>query len=101
MSTRKTKDIRKSLLLKGFQETNTHHEMFWLYVGSRKTSVRTRISHSESEYSDRLLSQMAKQVGLSKAEFDDLIECPLSYDEYVQLLKSRGTIKLDRSTSSG
>lgn len=101
MSTRKTKDIRKSLLVKGFKETNTHHEMYWLYIGSRKTSVRTRISHSESEYGDKLLGQMAKQVGLSKAEFDDLIECPLSYDEYVQLLIARGIIKLDRSTPSG
>lgn len=100
MSSRKTKDIRKSLLVKGFQETNTHHEMYWLYIGSRKTSVRTRISHSESEYNDRLLSQMAKQVGLSKAEFDDLIECPLSRDEYVQLLQTRGTVKLGKDIPS-
>jgi hypothetical protein len=100
MSTWKTKDIRKSLLVKGFQETNTHHEMYWLYVGTRKTSVRTRISHSESEYGDRLLNQMAKQVGLNRAEFDELIECPLSRDEYVQLLKTRGIVKLGKDTPS-
>lgn len=94
MSPRKTKDIRKSLLVKGFKETNTHHEMYWLYVGNRKTSVRTRISHSESEYGDRLLNQMAKQVGLNRTEFDDLIECPLTHDEYLKRLRTRGIVRL-------
>lgn len=84
----------QELVSEGFKETNTHHEMYWLYVGNRKTSVRTRISHSESEYGDRLLNQMAKQVGLNRTEFDDLIECPLTQDEYLQRLRTRGIVRL-------
>jgi hypothetical protein len=100
MSSWKTRDIRKGLLAKGFNQTKTHHEMYWLYIGDRKTSIRTRISHSESEYGDRLLNQMAKQVGLDRTEFDDLIQCPLSKEQYIELLRSRGIIKFATDQTS-
>ena len=92
MSPRRTRDLAAALLRKGFGRDNTHHEMYWLYVGGKRTSVRTRISHGAREYGDSLLGQMARQLGLTRSEYDDLIECPMGGTEYVRLLTERGRI---------
>ncbi len=71
MSPRRTDAISRALETKGFQKQDSHHEMYWLHVDGKKTSVRTRISHGDKEYGDSLLGLMAKQVGLARRELDD------------------------------
>jgi hypothetical protein len=100
VSTHKTSDMESSLLAKGFVRVDTHHEMYWLHVGGRKTSIRTRISHGMREYSDNLLSQMAKQLKLKRKELDELIECPLSAEAYRHLLVAGGHIALETASES-
>jgi len=89
-----TKQMKRSLGEKGFRQDNTHHEMFWLYVGGRRTSIRTRISHGAKEYNDSLLAMVAKQVRLRRADLDDLIECSLTGEDYLKLLTEQGHVKL-------
>jgi predicted RNA binding protein YcfA (HicA-like mRNA interferase family) len=93
----KTKDIESALTSKGFKKVDTHHEMYWLYYDGKKTQVRTRISHSEKEYDNGLIALMAKQAKLSKAEFLDLINCPLSKEEYLKLLIKNGHVRISIS----
>jgi hypothetical protein len=93
LSTRKTGDISRALSTKGFECDKSHHEMYWLHVEGRRSSVRTRISHGAREYGDNLLGQMARQLGLSRSEFDDLVDCPLSEEDYVTRLVDRGRIR--------
>jgi len=93
VSTRKTREIKSSLLVKGFQQESTHHEMYWLYISGKRTSIRTRISHGASEYDDKLLGLMAKQLKLRRNEFDEFIECPLTIEEYLKLLIERRHIQ--------
>ena len=100
MSAVSTRKLAGALTAKGFQLENTHHEMYWLYVDGKRSSVRTRISYSAREYDDGLLSQMAKQTGLKRSEFDDLIECPLSAAAYVQLLEERGLVTKEKAQSA-
>ena len=94
MSTFKTGIIDSALRGKGFRKSNTHHEMYWFYVGGRKTSVRTRLSHGVSEYGDSLLGQMARQLHLTRTDLGELIECPLKEDQYRQKLISGGHIRV-------
>jgi hypothetical protein len=94
MSSCETRKLKKALTSKGFQETDTHHEMYWFYAEGKKTSIRTRISRGKREYDDNLLGQMAKQVKLRRDEFDELIECPLTAEGYLKLLLKRGHVKL-------
>lgn len=68
--------------------------MYLLYYGGKKTSVRTRLSHGAKEYSDNLLAQMAKQVKLDRSQFDDLIDCPLTGEEYIRHLVAKGHIRV-------
>ena len=91
---RKTKAIRAALMKKGFIADDTHHEMFWMVVDGKKTSIRTRISHGAKEYGDELLALVARQVGLSKQELNRLIDCPMDGRKIRALLVERGRIRL-------
>lgn len=95
MTTVKTKKLRGALLRKGFDEVNSHHHMFFFMVGGKKTSVRTRLSHSGTEYGDNLLSQVAKQMRLKKAELLDFIECTFTHEKYLEHLLSNEHVVLD------
>jgi predicted RNA binding protein YcfA (HicA-like mRNA interferase family) len=94
LSTKKTSDIEKALLQKGFKRDNTHHHMYWLHAKGKKTGIRTRLSHGKEEYSDKLLAMMAKQLKIMKKQFDSFVECSLTGEQYIQLLIDEGKIKL-------
>ncbi|MBB4823668.1 hypothetical protein HNO89_000888 [Sporosarcina luteola] len=94
MATRKVKDIESSLGKKGFRLIQSHHRLYVLYANGKKTSIRTRLSHGAKEYDDHLLGQMAKQVKLTKERLLELIDCPLSEQEYKELLMKAGDLKL-------
>jgi len=54
---------------------------YWTEAGER-SEIRTRTSHNGQEIGDILLSHMARQVGLTKRDFLDLVDCPLSRAQY-------------------
>jgi len=85
--------VESSLLAKGFQQTNTHHRYFVYYTSSgAKTAVRTRTSQGAGEIDDYLLGQMSRQCGLSKADFLQLVDCPLDRAGYEALLRNSGQL---------
>jgi hypothetical protein len=91
---RKVADMRSTLLEKGFREDKTHHAMLWFFDGERKTSIRTRFSHSLKEYSDNLCAQVRKQIKLENSrEFADFMDCTTKYPEYLKLMKDRGHVQ--------
>lgn len=79
------KKALKSLKKKGFSIYNGDHK-FLEYHYAGKLVLHTKISHGENELNDYLIAQMSKQCKLSKSDFSDLVECPLSADEYIQKL---------------
>lgn len=95
MTTYKVKDISSALKKKGFSENRKKHHIYYIfYDGGKKTEVYTFISHGESEYGDGLLSKVKRQLCLeSKTEFNDFIECPMTKEQYRDLLLERGYIK--------
>lgn len=94
MSTIKKRTLESALRAKGFCQENTHHEYFWLFVEGKKTRVRTYLSHGIKEYEDNLLSRIAKQLHVNKLQLIALVECPLSYRDYVAYLQDAGHIQL-------
>lgn len=90
---RKTRVLRAAFLSKGFMAGDTHHEMFWLVVGGKKSSIRTRISRGVAEYGDDLLALMARQVGLSNRELYSLVDCPLDGEKLKRVLVERGKVR--------
>ena len=66
---------------------NVYHKFYTFHTGGGLiTPVYTKMSHSAGDLSDSLLGLMAKQVKLSKGDFLLLVDCPLTYEAYEQVL---------------
>ena len=89
----KARDIEAALKKKGFAQKETHHKIFYLCVNGRITGIHTFLSHGQKDYSADLLAKIKTQLHLSGKEFSDLIQCPLSGEQYHQLLIERGVIE--------
>jgi hypothetical protein len=65
------------------------------------TEVYTFISHGLGEYGNDLLSKVKKQLGFSNnQQFEDFLNCPVSYQEYLQMLYSNNKITSPSESSS-
>lgn len=80
---RNKQKVEHALLKKGFEQDDTHHH-FFLYRTAQGllTAIRTRTSHSGKDLDDHLLGAMARQCRLDKKRFLDLVDCPLSREQY-------------------
>jgi len=90
MVVRSTKDIERALLRKGFRVRDSHHRQFMLYDGDQPLPVFTYLSHGRKEYGNRLLAMVATQLHLSKMELLEFIDCRMSGEGYMALLRLRG-----------
>jgi hypothetical protein len=86
---RDAKGVAANLTRKGFTPGDGDHTFYRLFVDGKNTGIHTKISHGEKEIHDGLISQMAKQTKLVKKEFLDLVDCPLSLEQYLKLLRER------------
>ncbi len=87
----KTREIRNSLTSKGFEEIpkRDHIRFRFIYEG-RKTQYTTFFSHGHREIGDQLISLMARQLGLSKLQFVDLVVCTISEEGLIEIYLSQG-----------
>jgi hypothetical protein len=88
----KTRAIDASLTQKGFVREVRDHIYFWFRFEGRDCGVFTHISHGDREIGDPLIAKMAKQVKLSKRDFVQLVECPMSYGDYLARLREQGVL---------
>lgn len=94
MAPRRCSNIQAGLQRKGFRSTENSHTRLRLWVNDRKTTVCTLLSHGNPEYDDRRLGWVARELKLRRRELDALIDCDMSYDEYVAQLAREGHIRL-------
>ena len=87
---RKRDTIITSLVSKGFRREDGDH-IFLIYVRQDgKTSTRrTKVSRGSShrEVTDINLGQMARQLGLTKQQFEQLVDCPMDRLTYENTAK--------------
>jgi hypothetical protein len=94
MPSRDRNAISSSLQKKGFiiEEDRDHKCFFYHSTNGKRTNIRTKVSHG-TKYKvigDNLLALMSKQCKLSKTDFLDLIDCPLTRELYETKLKMQG-----------
>lgn len=91
------KDIEVALLKKGFKQKDGDHSFFtyWTTDG-KKSSVFTKTSHGSSykTLSDDLVGKMAKQCGVATGQFKQLVACPLSRQDFQNIIVTNGRISL-------
>ena len=85
-------DIEAALAKKGFVLRVGDHRYYRLLVDGKETGIQTYLSTGSSykTYSDSLLGQMARQLGLKKAELIRLVQCQLDGPAYLALLRASG-----------
>lgn len=88
--------MEAGLQAKGFERNASgDHISFHYKVDGKYTSVITHISHSRRvrEISRDLLLLMRRQLKLDRSqEVKDLVECPMSIEDYNQILSSKSII---------
>lgn len=91
---RKRNEVEKSLVTKGFVSAGGDHNYFHYYSkAGKKTRVFTKTSHGAREIDDSLLGCMARQLKLTRRDFDNLIDCPLDRDTYEKKLTEQGLVE--------
>jgi hypothetical protein len=69
----------------------THHKnAYFEYNG--KLHLKTRISHGKGDIPKPVIERIRKQLFLDHSQFKDLVNCPLGYEEFVEILKDRNII---------
>jgi hypothetical protein len=85
----------KNLKKKGFVDSTTksddHKYLEFTYNG--KHVLHTKLSHNKKDIDDYLIRQMSTQCKLSKSEFLDLVNCPLSKEGFIEILENKGLLK--------
>jgi len=89
------KNIISNLPKKGFEVDDTHHIYFNHYYNGAATGISTYVSHSKkiNDYSGFLLTSIRTQLKLdSNKQVCDLVNCPMSGDEYIEVLVAKGVL---------
>ena len=92
---RSARNVRRGLLRKGFLLSESRHQRFRYYrLDGDKTNMVTLMSHgSDGDIGDRLLAEMARQLHLTRRQFDNLVDCTLSQDDYEAMMRRDGFIR--------
>jgi hypothetical protein len=100
MKKRKTKDLESVLKKKGFtskaNKKRPNHKFFHLEYDNKITHIYTFLSHGakSKEYDDGLMNKMKKQLKFpTSKDADDFFDCPMSYADYIDLLKDSGELE--------
>jgi predicted RNA binding protein YcfA (HicA-like mRNA interferase family) len=95
MKVRKAKDIQKVLTKKGFvfYPEKDHHQFYYLEIDGVKQNVYTYFSHGLNEYGTSLMGKIKKQLKFAETtKAEDFFDCPMSGQQYVDMLKELGVI---------
>jgi predicted RNA binding protein YcfA (HicA-like mRNA interferase family) len=87
------RDVDAALRRKGFKAHEAHHTMYHFLYRGKDIGVATKISHGEREIGFGLIKRMRQQMRLqSNADFERFVECPLTLEEYEEILRKQGKI---------
>lgn len=94
MSVLDPKKTYKSLKSKGFIDSmNRSKDHKWVdFFYNEKYVLSTKISHGNKDIDKHLIRQMAFQCKLDKNDFIDLAKCPLSKEDFIQILEHKGLL---------
>jgi len=95
MSAIDAKKTYKNLKKKGFVDSVTKsddHKYLELFYDD-KLVLYTKISHGAKDIGEYLIKAMSFQCKLSKSELLDLVNCPLSKEEYFKILEGKGLLR--------
>jgi hypothetical protein len=88
--------LKKTELTRIFNKLNlevrstTHHYGWFTYQG--KKILRVHYSHGKGDIPGKVSDKIRSQLKLSQDDLRELINCPLSVADYIEILKRKGLI---------
>lgn len=83
----KASKIESALRKKGFTEdVSKSHKKYVMIIDGKKTDINTHTSHGHKEIDDTMMNKMAKQMRITRRQFDLFAECTLSEEQYKKIL---------------
>ena len=73
------------------QIRSTKHKYGWLIINGKKI-LRVHFSHGRGNIPQQIANKIRGQLKLSNKNFENLIKCPLDYEEYIQIIKDKGML---------
>lgn len=70
---------------------STKHRYGWFTFEGKKI-LRVHYSHGKGSVPGRVSDKIRSQLKLSQKDFRDLIDCPLTLEDYISILKKKGLI---------
>lgn len=95
MSALDPKKTYQNLKKKGFIDSinkSVDHKRLDLFHEGKLVTC-TKVSHGKGDIGDYLIKRMSVQCKLDKKEFIDLVNCPLSKEDYLEILGKKGFLK--------
>jgi hypothetical protein len=93
LTSRPSKKIERACIKLGFAlDVSKHHRVLTFLENGKETRAYTYLSHGNKDYGDKLLSEVAKQLYLSKIELLKLIDGKMTQEEYEGILRIKGII---------
>ena len=71
------------------QEAAPRHGFYWIEIDGLDYRAAKFSHSSRGQLSDLILSDTARRLKLSRAELGDLVDCPLSVDQFWELWRMR------------
>ena len=87
----KIKEIEKIFRKLDLKVRSTGHNYGWLIVNGRKI-LRVHYSHGKGDIPSVVVNKIRGQLKLSQKDFLELINCPLTYEGYLSILKQKGIL---------
>ncbi len=70
---------------------STGHRYGWFSFEGKKI-LRVHYSHGKGGVPGKVTDKIRNQLKLSQKDFKNLIDCPISLEDYVSILKNKGFI---------
>ncbi len=88
----KKNDIEKIFRKLKLQVRSTGHNYGWLIVKGGKV-LRVHYSHGKGDIPEKITNKIRGQLKLSQKDFRDLIACPMTHEDYIEVLTEKGIIE--------
>ena len=86
------RDLQRALRRKlgaAAEDRRSQHVFYWIEIDGLDYRAAKFSHSSRGQLSDLILSDTARRLKLSRAELDDLVDCPLSGDQFWELWGTR------------
>jgi hypothetical protein len=87
----KKRDVQQIFQKLGLEVRSSNHIYGWLIINSKKI-LRVHHSFGKGDIPGKISDKIRGQLKLDQNNLKNLVECPLSKEDYLKILKEKGYV---------